>query len=403
MKDLILIINSGSSSIKFAIMHPETGEVFLTGLAEALGLPEARIKWKLEGVKGEDSLGEGADHEKALDYLVESILKQKPELLDGLAAIGHRIVHGGEKFTKSIIITPDVIDGIKEAVEYAPLHNPPALLGIEVATKLFPSLAKKQVAVFDTSFHSTLPPEAYLYGLPYELYEKLGVRRYGMHGTSHRYITSTLAKMIGKREEEVNLINCHLGNGSSICAVRNGQSVETSMGFTPTEGLVMGTRSGDIDPGLVKYLFNKLDLDADKFDNLVNKQSGLLGITGKSSDCRYAEENYDTVERCKLALDILAHRVAKYIGAYLAILDVDYIDAITFTGGIGENAPHVRKLIVDKLRLLGYKIDVEKNNNTKFGKEGIISEDGTPVLMVIPTNEELLIAQDTFNLVNQVK
>ncbi|MFC6276533.1 acetate kinase [Psittacicella hinzii] len=398
MKDLVLILNSGSSSIKFAIMNPESGEVFLSGLAEALCLPEARIKWKLDGQKGEQNLGAGAGHAEALNYVVENLLKAKPELLEGLVAIGHRVVHGGEKLTKSVLITDDVVAQIQEAAEYAPLHNPAALLGIKVATELFPALADKQVAVFDTAFHSTLPEEAYTYAIPYELYEKHGVRRYGMHGTSHKYITETLAKMIGKPVNEVNLINCHLGNGASICAVRNGESVETSMGFTPTEGLVMGTRSGDLDPGAIKYLFNKLNLTADSFDNLVNKQSGLLGITGVSSDCRYAEDNYYTDKRAKLALDVFAHRVAKYIGGYLAILNVDYIDAITFTGGIGENAPHVRKLVIDKLRLLGYQIDDQRNTDTKFGKEGVISKDNTPVIMVIPTNEELLIAQDTFAL-----
>ncbi|RIY32486.1 acetate kinase [Psittacicella hinzii] len=398
MKNLVLILNSGSSSIKFAIMNPENGDVFLSGLAEALGLPEARIKWKLDGQKGEQDLGAGAGHAQALNFVVDNLLKAKPELSQALVAIGHRVVHGGEKLTSSVLINEEVINEIKQAAEYAPLHNPAALLGIEVATELFPHLADKQVAVFDTAFHSTLPEEAYLYALPYELYEKYGIRRYGMHGTSHKYITETLATMIGKPVNEVNLINCHLGNGASICAVRNGQSVETSMGFTPTEGLVMGTRSGDIDPGMIKFLFNKLDLNADEFDNLVNKKSGLLGITGVSSDCRYAEDNYYTDKRAKLALDIAAHRIAKYIGAYLAILDVDYIDAITFTGGIGENAPHVRKLVVEKLRLLGYQIDEQRNNDTKFGKEGIISKENTPVLMVIPTNEELLIAQDAFAL-----
>lgn len=398
MKNLVLILNSGSSSIKFAIMNPENGEVFLSGLAEALGLPEARIKWKLDGNKGEQDLGAGAGHAQALNFVVENLLKAKPELSEALVAIGHRVVHGGEKLTASALITEEVIADIETAAEYAPLHNPAALLGIKVATELFPHLADKQVAVFDTAFHATLPEEAYLYALPYELYENYGIRRYGMHGTSHKYITETLAKMIGKPENEVNLINCHLGNGASICAVRNGQSVETSMGFTPTEGLVMGTRSGDIDPGMIKYLFNKLNLTAEDFDNLVNKKSGLLGITGVSSDCRYAEDNYYTDKRAKLALDVAAHRIAKYIGAYLAILDVDYIDAITFTGGIGENAPHVRKLVVEKLRLLGYQLDEERNNATKFGKEGIISKENTPVLMVIPTNEELLIAQDAFAL-----
>lgn len=398
MKDLILILNSGSSSIKFAILHPETGEEYVSGLAEALGLPEARIKWKLDGNKSESPLGERAGHDVALQFVVDNILNQKPELKNALVAIGHRVVHGGEKFTQSALIDDAVIASIEEASAFAPLHNPAALLGIKVATELFPQLKDKQVAVFDTAFHQTMPAEAYTYALPLELYKKHGVRRYGMHGTSHRYITRTLAKMIGKSEDQVNLINCHLGNGASICAVRNGKSVETSMGFTPTEGLVMGTRTGDLDPGLVKFLFQKLDLTPDSFDELVNKKSGLLGLTGVSSDCRYAEENYDIKPECKLALDTMAHRIAKYIGAYLAILDTDYIDAITFTGGIGENAPHVRRLVVEKMRLLGYQIDPVKNNETKFGKDGIISKDGTPVLMVIPTNEELVIAQDAFAL-----
>lgn len=398
MKDLILIINSGSSSIKFAIMDPKTGDTFLSGLAEALTLDDARIKWKLDGNKGEAELGAKADHAAALKFLVDNILSQKPELLEALSGIGHRVVHGGEKLTESVLITPEVIAEIQEAADYAPLHNPAALLGIQVTTKLFPSLADKQVAVFDTAFHSTLTPDVYTYALPLELYKEYGVRRYGMHGTSHRYITQTLAAMVGKPVSEVNLINCHLGNGASVCAVRGGKSVETSMGFTPAEGLMMGTRAGDLDPGLVKYLFGKLNLTPDQWDNLINKQSGFLGITGVSSDSRYVEENYHTKPECKLAQDMFAHRVAKYIGAYLGTLACDSIDAIVFTGGIGENAPHVRQQILDKLQLLGYKCDSAKNDVTKLGKEGFISADGTPAVLVIPTNEELLIAQDTYNL-----
>lgn len=394
---LVLVLNCGSSSLKFAIINAMTAEEHLSGLAECFHLPDARIKWKMDGVKQETQLGAGAAHSEALNFIVNTILAQKPELSAQLTAIGHRIVHGGEKFTASAVINSEVLQGIKDSVPFAPLHNPAHLIGIAEAFKSFPNLADKNVAVFDTAFHQTMPEESYLYALPYHLYRDHGIRRYGAHGTSHFYVTQEAAKVLNKPVEEVNIITCHLGNGASVSAVRNGKCVDTSMGLTPLEGLVMGTRSGDIDPAIIFHLHDAMGMSVDQINTMLTKESGLLGLTEVTSDCRYIEDNYTTKADAKRAMDVFCHRLAKYIGAYGALME-GRLDAVVFTGGIGENSGLVRELTLNKLGLMGFEIDLDRNLAARFGKSGNITKDGSRLALVIPTNEELVIAQDAARL-----
>lgn len=398
-KNLILILNCGSSSLKFAILDPKTGDEKLSGLAEAFNLEDARIKWKLNGEKGNADLGAGAAHSEALTFIAEKLLSD--ELKAGIGAIGHRIVHGGEKFTSSVVITDEVIKGIEDATQFAPLHNPAHLIGIKEAFRIFPELKDKNVAVFDTAFHQTMPEHAFLYALPYKFYKENGIRRYGFHGTSHFYITSQVAELAGKSVEQTNAIICHLGNGGSVSVVRHGKCIDTSMGLTPLEGLVMGTRSGDLDPAIISFLYNNLGMSMDEIDSTLVKKSGLLGLTEVTSDCRYAEDHYDDASKpeAKRALDVYSYRLAKYIGSYMAILGDEHLDAIAFTGGIGENSGLVRELTLNHLKLFGIKVDNERNLAARFGKEGVITADNSVFkAVVIPTNEELVIAQDTAKL-----
>ncbi|CAO96240.1 acetate kinase [Erwinia tasmaniensis] len=394
---LVLVLNCGSSSLKFAIIDPANGDEYLSGLAECFHLPEARIKWKLDGAKQEAALGAGAAHSEALNFMVKTILAQKPELSAQIAAIGHRIVHGGEKLTHSVVIDESVIQGIKDASSFAPLHNPAHLIGIDEALKNFPHLSDKNVAVFDTAFHQTMPEESYLYALPYKLYKEHGVRRYGAHGTSHYYVTQEAAKALNKPVSELNIITCHLGNGGSVAAIRHGECVDTSMGLTPLEGLVMGTRSGDLDPAIIFFLHDTLGMNVGAINNMLTKESGLLGLTEVTSDCRYVEDNYDSKADAKRAMDVYCHRLAKYIGSYSAQMD-GRLDAVIFTGGIGENSSMVRELTLNKLALLGIEVDAERNLAARFGKSGFINKEGTRPVLVLPTNEELVIAQDASRL-----
>ncbi|OON37095.1 acetate kinase [Izhakiella australiensis] len=394
---LVLVLNCGSSSLKFAIINPADGEEFLSGLAECFHLPEARIKWKIDGGKQEAPLGAGAAHSEALDFISQHILAQKPELLAQIAAIGHRIVHGGEALTQSVVISDQVVQAIKDASSFAPLHNPAHLIGIGEAMKNFPHLSDKNVAVFDTAFHQSMPEESYLYALPYKLYKEHGVRRYGAHGTSHYYVTQQAAGYLNKPVETLNLITCHLGNGGSVSAIRNGQCVDTSMGLTPLEGLVMGTRSGDIDPAIIFFLHDTLGMSVDAINKLLTKESGLLGLTETTSDCRYVEDNYTQKEDARRAMDVYCHRLAKYIGSYSALME-GRLDAVIFTGGIGENAAMVRELTLAKLGLLGFEVDHERNLAARFGNAGFINKEGSRPAVVIPTNEELVIAQDAARL-----
>ncbi|MFT6927071.1 MAG: acetate kinase [Psychromonas sp.] len=397
---LILVLNCGSSSLKFAIIDMSSGEEKLSGIAECLHLDDARMKWKLEGAKGSADLGIGAAHKEALNYIVKEILCKHPELEEHLFAIGHRVVHGGEKFTQSAVITDEVIQGIEDCVSLAPLHNPAHLVGIRAAQFAFAGLPN--VAVFDTAFHQSMPEQAFLYALPYKLYRENGIRRYGMHGTSHLFISLEAACILQKPVEELNIINCHLGNGGSVCAIKNGKSVDTSMGMTPLEGLVMGTRCGDIDPAVIFHLHDELGYSMEKINTMLTKESGLLGLTEKTSDCRFVEDNYETDAAAKRAIDLYCYRLAKYIASYTAALD-GRLDAVVFTGGIGENSAPIREQTLARLSLLGFKVNQQANLANRFGKssnQGIITEQDSTVAMVIQTNEEWVIACDTLALVS---
>ncbi|PJC85374.1 acetate kinase [Vibrio sp. HA2012] len=397
MSKLVLVLNCGSSSLKFAIVDAATGDEHLTGLAECLHLPEARIKWKLDG-KHEAQLGDGAAHDEALQFIVETILASKPELAEQLKAIGHRVVHGGEQFTQSALIDETVLQGIENAASFAPLHNPAHIIGIKAAQKAFPAL--QNVAVFDTAFHQTMPEEAFLYALPYKLYKEHGIRRYGAHGTSHLFITRETAERLGKPANELNIINCHLGNGASVCAIKNGQSVDTSMGLTPLEGLVMGTRSGDMDPAIIFHLHDTLGYSVEDINTMLTKESGLLGLTEVTSDCRFVEDNYGEKEEATRAMDVFCHRLAKYVAGYTSTLD-GRLDAIVFTGGIGENSAPIREMVLNRLGVFGIEVDSEANLKARFGGEGVITTaDSRIPAMVISTNEELVIAEDTARLTN---
>ncbi|RSD31186.1 acetate kinase [Vibrio pectenicida] len=395
MSKLVLVLNCGSSSLKFAIVDAKNGNEHLTGLAECLHLPEARIKWKLDG-KHEAQLGEGAAHDEALSFIVETILTSKPELAQQLKAIGHRVVHGGEKFTQSALINNDVLQGIEDCATLAPLHNPAAIIGIKAAQKAFPNLP--MAAVFDTAYHQSMPEEAYLYALPYDLYKTHGIRRYGMHGTSHLFIAREAASRLDKPETELNIINCHLGNGASVCAIKNGKSVDTSMGLTPLEGLVMGTRCGDIDPAIIFHLHDTLGYSVDKINTMLTKESGLAGLTEVTSDCRFVEDNYGTKEEATRAMDVFCHRLAKYVAGYTATLE-GRLDAIIFTGGIGENSGPIREMVLNRLGVFGIEVDSQANLKARFGGEGTITTNSSRIpAMVISTNEELVIAEDTARL-----
>lgn len=394
----ILVINCGSSSLKYQLIDMEEKKVLAKGLAERIGIEGGRVKYEAAG-KDEIVIEEKlADHKAALKIVLDSL--QHPEYgavksLDEIDAVGHRVVHGGEAFAQSVIIDEKVMKAINDNVEIAPLHNPPNIIGIEACKEIMGDVP--MVAVFDTAFHQSIPALNYIYALPYEYYEKYKVRRYGFHGTSHQYITERAADMLGKKLDEVNLITCHLGNGSSISAVVGGKCYDTTMGFTPLEGLAMGTRTGDMDPAIVPFIMDKENLSTEEMSNVMNKKSGVLGISGVSSDFRDLEEAAEKGnDRAQLALDIFENRVRKYIGAYLT--EMDHCDGIIFTAGVGENSITTRERVVGGLTSLGVKIDSDKNNMR--GKEAVISTDDSSIpVLVIPTNEELKIAMETAKLV----
>lgn len=397
----VLVLNCGSSSLKFSVTDPATGDVALSGIGDALGQTEPSVSWKLGGERFSHPLPEGARNSDAIRFLVEEILQPADDLYQRIIAIGHRVVHGGEKFSESVRIDESVIRAIRDCVALAPLHNPAHLLGIEAAAAAFPHLP--QVAVFDTAFHQTMPQHAYIYALPYALYREHGIRRYGMHGTSHRFVTGRAAELLDIPAQEINIISAHLGNGASITAIADGKSVDTSMGLTPLEGLVMGTRSGDVDPGLLMHLGARMDYCLKEINDLLNKQSGLLGISELSNDCRTLEAASSEGHRgAQLALDIFCYRLSKYIAAYHGVLS--RVDGVVFTGGIGENSALIREKVLAQLCGLGYRLDTGANAQMRFGAEGPIhaSTDGLqdrPVL-VIPTNEEWVIARDAARLVS---
>lgn len=390
MKQDVIVLNCGSSSIKFAIIDPHTGLASLTGLAENLGNADARIKYASNDNKQQLALPAEASHQQALASIQDLINQQDCHPV----AVGHRVVHGGETFTQSALIDEQVKQAIKDTFHMAPLHNPANLAGIESAQQAFPDLP--QIAVFDTAFFQTMPKQAYMYALPKSLYEQHGIRRYGFHGSSHYFVSREAASMLGKDVSQTSLITAHLGNGCSIAAIKNGQAIDTSLGFTPLEGLVMGTRCGDLDPSLPGVLTELLGYSAKQVDNLLNKQSGLLGLSGLSNDCRTLEQEAEQGNAdAQLALDIFCYRLAKYIGSYLVVTGGP--DAIVFTGGIGENSALIRQKVLDMLAHLGYQLDPQKNLDARFGQAGFITHSGDPVL-VIPTNEEWVIAKDAFQL-----
>ena len=387
----VLVLNCGSSSVKFAVIDTQTKDSISSGLVENIGV-NGHVKAK--GPAGNiDFNFDCPTHAEAVAEVQKFLAEQK--LIESIEAIGHRVVHGG-KYIKSERVTQEVIDYIRSITLFAPLHEPAHATGMECATKFFPGLP--QVAVFDTAFHQTMPQKAYLYGIPYEYYEKDGIRRYGFHGTSHRFVTTEAAKILGKKPEDCCFITAHLGNGSSCSAILNGKCVDTTMGFTPLDGLVMGTRCGSIDPAILFYLNKKYGYNVDRLDKLVNKESGLLGLSGLSNDMRTLTQAASEGHKgAQIALDVFCYRLTRSIGGIAMALP--RIDALVITGGIGENSRVVRKTVMENLTLLGYQIDEARNE--KNGKESghIISKDGTPTAMVVATNEELLIALDTEALV----
>lgn len=391
----VLVINSGSSSLKFAVINSVTGEAVLSGLGECFGLEDARMGWKYSGEKTEIAIeGEDNHHKIAIGKLVG--LTEELGLTKDIVAVGHRIVHGGEKFTSTVRINEEVTAEIEKLADLAPLHNPAGAIGIRAAMEAFPALP--QFAVFDTAFHQTMPKRAFCGAIANELYTDFGIRRYGFHGTSHYFVSREAAKMLNKPIEESSFISVHLGNGASVCAINNGESVDTSMGFTPLSGLMMGTRCGDLDPGIIEYLLKK-GWSQEKVFNSLNKASGFLGVSGLTSDARGILEAMEQGhEGATLAFQVFTYRVAKYIASYLAALDS--FDGIIFTGGIGENSLPIRREILKNLKLLGFVEDEKGNEDARFGNAGVIATSAllNAVAMVIPTNEEFVIAQQSVEL-----
>ena len=398
----ILVLNCGSSSVKYKLIDTATDATLAEGGVEKIGLPDGFLKFKkADGSKEITELGH-IDHKQA----VEAILKNLTDPVNGciksyseIDAVGHRVVHGGEKFASSVLITPEVIQQVKDCYDLAPLHNPANITGIEAITSLMPDVP--QVGVFDTAFHQTMPARSFMYALPYKYYTEDGVRRYGFHGTSHRYVSQRAAEFLGVDLQKTKMVPCHIGNGGSITAVDGGKSVDTSMGLTPTEGLMMGTRTGDIDPGAITYLMTKHNMTAAQVQTLINKESGVAGVSGISNDMREIEAAVNAGdERAKLALDMYELRILKYIGAYAA--EMGGLDVIVFTGGVGENQTGVRLNVCKPLGFIGVDIDEEVNSRTR-GTETLISTPASRVkVVVIPTDEELMIARDTRDIVSKL-
>ena len=394
----ILVINCGSSSLKYQLINSDTEAVLAKGLCERIGIEGSQITYQPAGGEKEVTVSPMPTHTQAIQMVLDALTNEKTGVIKSLAevgAVGHRVVHGGEKFTTSTLLTEEAIKAIEECNDLAPLHNPANLIGIRACQELMPETP--MVAVFDTAFHQTMPEEAYLYGLPYEYYENYKVRRYGFHGTSHSFVSKKAAELAGKPYEDLKIIVCHLGNGASLSAVKNGKSVDTSMGLTPLEGLIMGTRSGDMDPAIMEYIAKKENLDIAGVMNVLNKKSGVLGLSGVSSDFRDIEgAAAEGNERAAKALNAFNYRVIKYIGAYAAAMDG--VDVIAFTAGLGENDKNMRKAVCSHLSYLGVKIDDAANDVR--GKDTIISApDSKVMVMVVPTNEELAIARETLALV----
>lgn len=394
----VLVINCGSSSLKYQLIDMETEKDLAQGLVERIGIEGSVLTQKVEGRDKYIVKTPMNDHKDAIKLVLEALVDKTNGVIttmDEITAVGHRVVHGGEKYASSVVITDEVMKSIEECVKLAPLHNPANIIGIEACKELMPNVP--MVAVFDTAFHQTMPEEAYVYALPYELYTKHGIRKYGFHGTSHKFVSAKVAEVMGKNIEDLNIITCHLGNGGSLAAIKGGKSIDTTMGFTPLEGIAMGTRSGNIDPAIVTFLITQCNYTAEEVNELLNKKSGVLGISGVSSDFRdiegAAEEGN---KRAQLALDIFHYKVRAQIGAYAAIMGG--VDAIVFTAGVGENSPETREACLQGLEFMGVKVDAERNAVRGKVRE-ISTADSTVKAFVIPTNEELVIARDTVSLI----
>ncbi|MEG1930574.1 MAG: acetate kinase [Anaerovorax sp.] len=393
----VLVINCGSSSLKYQVIDMTTEAVLAKGLVERIGIEGSIITHEKMGMDKFKLVTPMANHKEAIGHVLTAIMDPNHGVIksmDEIGAVGHRVVHAGEKYSKSVLITPEVLKTLDDCIELAPLHNPPNLSGINACKELMPNTP--MAAVFDTAFHQTMPPESYIYAIPYEYYQKYGIRRYGFHGTSHKYVAERASYMMGVDMKDLKIITCHLGNGASVSAIKRGICIDTSMGFTPLEGLVMGTRSGDLDPAIVSFIRRKENLKAGDATEILNKKSGVLGISGVSSDFRDLEEAVaEGNERAALALKVFAHKVRFYIGAYIA--EMNGLDALVFTAGVGENDIAMRDVICNDLGNLGIKLDLVKNKVR--GKETVISRDDSKVtVMLIPTNEELMIARDTYAL-----
>ena len=397
----VLVINAGSSSLKYQLIDMDSKEVVAKGLCERIGIDGSKLTHK-NSAKGTETVFEKPmkDHSDAIAMVIDALVSPECGVIasmDEIGAVGHRVVHGGETFADSCIIDDAVMGALKDCIPLAPLHNPANIIGIEACAKLMPEV--KQVAVFDTAFHQTMPKESYMYALPYELYEQHKIRKYGFHGTSHKFVSAEAAKFLGKPIEELKIITCHLGNGSSVTAVKNGKCIDTSMGFTPLDGVVMGTRCGSIDPAVVTFLINNCGMDAKEVDSLLNKKSGVAGVSGVSSDFRDLSKAADEGnEKAQLALDMFGYSVKKYIATYAAAMGG--VDAIVFTGGIGENDGTNRARITSNLEYMGVKIDAEANKVRGEVKD-ISASDAKVKTLVIPTNEELMIALDTERLLSK--
>ena len=394
----ILVLNCGSSSVKYKLIDMQSKEELGSGAVEKIGMKGSFLKHVRRDGQKVVCKGEVLEHQLAIEYILGILTSEKHGAiasLEEISAVGHRVVHGGEKFNSSVLITDEVIEKIVECIDIAPLHNPPNLAGIYAINELLPSVP--QVAVFDTAFHQTMPEHAYMYGIPYSLYKKYGIRRYGFHGTSHRYVSKRACEFLGLDYNSTKVICAHIGNGASVTAIENGKSIDTSMGFTPIEGLMMGTRSGDVDLGVVTFLMEKEMIGASAVSALFNKHSGVLGITGLSSDMRDVENAIkEGNERAKLALDMYEYRIKKYIGSYITAMNG--VDVIVFTGGVGENQTPTRQYVTESLGFMGVKMDNELNAKTR-GKEMLLSTpDSTVKVVVIPTDEEFMIASDTLEI-----
>ena len=396
----ILVLNSGSSSLKYQVIDMKTEEMLVKGYFERIGQPNSFLTHKVNGVKHKFE-HQAKNHEQAIKFVLSRITNDHYGVikdLSELAGIGHRVVHGGEKFSDSVLITDGVIKEIEECSNLAPLHNPAAVLGMEACRKVVPNI--KMVAVFDTAFHQTIPKERYVYPIPYEYYEKYGIRKYGFHGTSHKYVAGRVAELMGKDIKDLKIVNCHLGQGASVCAIQDGKSVETSMGLTPLGGIVMGSRSGDLDPSVVTYIMNKEKLTSEKMENRLNKESGVYGISNVSLDFRDIEiEAQSGGTHAKLALDVFHDSVASYIAKCMVAMNG--MDVLTFTAGVGEKGQDSRQEICDRLKVFGVELDNEINQASK-GKEAKISSENSKVeVYAIPTNEELMIARETMKIINE--